>query len=226
MQNEFDLPKAYEPHARLMVAFEACPLIAILRGVTPSDVALHGKALYDAGFRIVEVPLNSPDPLTSIAALRDALPNEVIVGAGTVLRPGFVGDVARAGGELIVMPHGDTEIIKTAKEQGLACAPGVATPTEAFAALASGADVLKMFPAEQLGAHVVKAWRAVIAKRVPLVPVGGVTPENMSTFVTAGANGFGLGSALYRAGQDAATTAEHARNFVAAWRAVKQEAAR
>jgi 2-dehydro-3-deoxyphosphogalactonate aldolase len=207
-----------------MAAFEACPLIAILRGVTPSEVASHGKALYDAGFRIVEVPLNSPDPLASIAALRDALPNEVIVGAGTVLRPGLVGDVARAGGELIVMPHGDTEIIKTAKEQGLACAPGVATPTEAFAALASGADVLKMFPAEQLGAHVVKAWRAVIAKRVPLVPVGGVTPENMSTFVAAGANGFGLGSALYRAGQDAATTGEHARTFVAAWRAVKEAA--
>lgn len=226
MQTEFDLPKPYPPHARFMSAFESCPLIAILRGVTPSEVVAHGQALYAAGFRIVEVPLNSPDPFRSIAALRQALPSEVIVGAGTVLRPAFVGDVARAGGELIVMPHGDTEVIRAAKEQGLACAPGVATPTEAFAALASGADVLKMFPAEQLGPHVIKAWRAVIAKPVPLVPVGGVTPENMSAHVAAGANGFGLGSALYRAGQDAETTGERARAFIAAWHAVNNGAAR
>ncbi|CAB3641460.1 2-dehydro-3-deoxy-6-phosphogalactonate aldolase [Trinickia soli] len=222
MHTEFDLPKPYRPHAKFIAAFESCPLIAILRGVTPDEAADHGQALYDAGFRIVEVPLNSPDPLASISALRQALPREVIVGAGTVLRPEFVEEVARAGGELIVMPHGDTQIVRTAKEAGLACAPGVATPTEAFAALASGADVLKMFPAEQLGAVVVKAWRAVIAKRVPLVPVGGVTPENMSALVAAGANGFGLGSALYRPGQDAALTAEHARAFVAAWRKIEQ----
>ena len=226
MQTEYDVPKPYHPHARFMAAFEACPLIAILRGVTPGEVVAHGQALYDAGFRIVEVPLNSPDPLASIAALRKALPGEVIVGAGTVLQTAFVGEVAKAGGELIVMPHGDTDIIRAAKEQGLACAPGVATPTEAFAALASGADVLKMFPAEQLGAHVIKAWRAVIAKRVPLVPVGGVTPENMSAHVAAGANGFGLGSALYRMGQDAATTAEHARAFICAWQAVNNGGAR
>ena len=226
MQTEFDLPKPYRPHARLMAAFEACPLIAILRGVTPNEVVAHGHALYEAGFRIVEVPLNSPDPLASIAALRAALPTEVIVGAGTVLRTEFVEQVAGAGGELIVMPHGDTQIVRTAKEKGMACAPGVATPTEAFAALAAGADVLKMFPAEQLGAHVIKAWRAVIAKRVPLVPVGGVTPENMSSQVAAGANGFGLGSALYRAGQDVETTAAHARAFVGAWRKLSEGDAR
>jgi 2-dehydro-3-deoxyphosphogalactonate aldolase len=226
MQTEFDLPKPYLPHERFIGAFEACPLIAILRGVAPDEVVAHGAALYEAGFRIVEVPLNSPDPLASIAALRHALPAEVIVGAGTVLRTAFVDDVASAGGELIVMPHGDTEIIEAAKARGLACAPGVATPTEAFAALASGADVLKMFPAEQLGVTVVKAWRAVIAKRVPLVPVGGVTPENMGAMVAAGANGFGLGSALYRAGQDALTTAERARAFVAAWHALSGDAAR
>jgi 2-dehydro-3-deoxyphosphogalactonate aldolase len=225
MQTEFDLPTPYRPHARFMAAFQACPLIAILRGVQPSEVVGHGQALYEAGFRIVEVPLNSPDPLASIAALRAALPAEVIVGAGTVLRTEFVQQVAGAGGELIVMPHGDTEIIRTAKEQGLACAPGIATPTEAFAALASGADVLKMFPAEQLGIHVIKAWRAVIAKRVPLVPVGGVTPETMSSHVAAGANGFGLGSALYRAGQDAGATAAHARAFIAAWRKLQEGAA-
>ncbi|WP_206951124.1 2-dehydro-3-deoxy-6-phosphogalactonate aldolase [Trinickia acidisoli] len=224
MQTEFDLPKPYHPHARFMVAFDACPLIAILRGVTPGEVVAHGNALYDAGFRIVEVPLNSPDPLSSIAALRKALPADAIVGAGTVLRQAFVADVAGAGGELIVMPHGDTEIIRTAKEIGMACAPGVATPTEAFAALASGADVLKLFPAEQLGAHVVKAWRAVIAKRVPLVPVGGVTPENMGMQVAAGANGFGLGSALYRPGQDVEATTAHARAFIAAWRVLKEGA--
>lgn len=226
MQTEFDLPKPYHPHARFMAAFEACPLIAILRGVKPSEVVAHGQALHAAGFRIVEVPLNSPDPLASIAALRDALPSEVIVGAGTVLRTEFVEQVAGAGGELIVMPHGDIEIIRTAKEKGLACAPGVATPTEAFAALANGADVLKMFPAEQLGIHIIKAWRAVIAKRVPLVPVGGVTPDTMSAHVAAGANGFGLGSALYRAGQDVDATAMHARDFVAAWRKLQEEAAR
>jgi 2-dehydro-3-deoxyphosphogalactonate aldolase len=226
MQTEFDLPKPYHPHVKFVAAFEACSLIAILRGIAPSEATAHGQALYEAGFRIVEVPLNSPDPLASIAALRKALPPEVIVGAGTVLQARFVDEVACAGGELIVMPHGDTEIISTAKERGMACAPGVATPTEAFAALASGADVLKMFPAEQLGAAVVKAWRAVIAKRVPLVPVGGVTPENMGTLVAAGANGFGLGSALYRPGQDVATTAAHARAFIAAWRGLKEGGAR
>ncbi len=226
MQTEFDLPKPYHPHARFIAAFEACPLIAILRGVTPDEAVEHGQALYAAGLRIVEVPLNSPDPLASIAALRKALPDEVLVGAGTVLRPAFVEDVSRAGGELIVMPHGDIEIIRAAKQLGMACAPGVATPTEAFAALASGADVLKMFPAEQLGTAVVKAWRAVIAKRVPLVPVGGVTPENMAAQVAAGANGFGLGSALYRAGQQASVTAERAQAFAAAWRTVKEGAAK
>ena len=226
MQTEFDLPKPYQPHARFIAAFESCGLIAILRGITPSEVLAHGRALYDAGFRIVEVPLNSPDPLASIAALRKALPDDAIVGAGTVLRPAFVEAVAQAGGELVVMPHGDTEVIGAAKEKGMACAPGVATPTEAFAALAAGADVLKMLPAEQLGAHVVKAWRAVIAKRVPLVPVGGVTPENMGTFVAAGASGFGLGSALYRAGQDVDSTKAHAHAFIEAWRQVRPGAPR
>jgi len=226
MQTEFDLPNPYRPHERFMAAFESCGLIAILRGITPGEVEAHGQALYDAGFRIVEVPLNSPDPLASITALRKALPADAIVGAGTVLRTAFVEDVAQAGGELVVMPHGDIEIIRTAKEKGMACAPGVATPTEAFAALASGADVLKMFPAEQLGVHVVKAWRAVIAKRIPLVPVGGVTPGNMDTFLAAGANGFGLGSALYRAGQDLDTTVAHARAFVTAWRDLRAGASR
>jgi 2-dehydro-3-deoxyphosphogalactonate aldolase len=214
MQPHINLPAPYSPHAGLMAAFEACPLIAILRGVTPADAAGHGQALYEAGFRIVEVPLNSPQPFDSIAAIRKALPADAIVGAGTVLHASFVHDVKSAGGELIVMPHSDADVVTTAKAQGLACAPGVATPNEAFLALKNGADVLKMFPAEQLGCQVVKAWRAVIAAEVPLVPVGGITPDNMGPFLSAGANGFGLGSALYKPGQSVAATASHARAYI------------
>ncbi|SDH50195.1 2-dehydro-3-deoxy-6-phosphogalactonate aldolase [Paraburkholderia phenazinium] len=214
MQPHINLPAPYLPHAALMAAFAACPLIAILRGVTPADAAEHGQALYEAGFRIVEVPLNSPQPFDSIAAIRKALPADAIVGAGTVLHASFVHEVKSAGGELIVMPHSDAEVVTAAKAQGLACAPGVATPNEAFLALKNGADVLKMFPAEQLGCQVVKAWRAVIAAEVPLVPVGGITPDNMGPFLTAGANGFGLGSALYKPGQSPAATASHARAYI------------
>ncbi|KVT22050.1 2-dehydro-3-deoxy-6-phosphogalactonate aldolase [Burkholderia ubonensis] len=225
MSSELTLPAPYAPHPVLMQAFAACPLIAILRGITPGDAAAHGHALYEAGFRIVEVPLNSPEPFDSITALRRALPDDAIVGAGTVLRPEYVDRVRDAGGALIVMPHGDGAVIRRARELGLASAPGVATPTEAFAALANGADVLKMFPAEQLGLTVVKAWRAVIDRAVPLVPVGGVTPDNMQAFLAAGANGFGLGSALYRPGQSADATAAHARAFQAGLRAARGGAA-
>jgi 2-dehydro-3-deoxyphosphogalactonate aldolase len=214
MQPHINLPAPYQPHAGLAAAFAACPLIAILRGVTPADAADHGRALYAAGFRIIEVPLNSPQPFESIAAIREALAADAIVGAGTVLHPSYVDEVKRAGGELIVMPHSDADVVRAAKAQGLACAPGVATPNEAFAALKNGADVLKMFPAEQLGPVVVKAWRAVIAAQVPLVPVGGIAPDNMGPFLAAGANGFGLGSALYKPGQSAATTAAHAKAFI------------
>ncbi|MFT4433705.1 2-dehydro-3-deoxy-6-phosphogalactonate aldolase [Caballeronia sp. 15715] len=214
MQIDINLPAPYTPHAGLAAAFGLCPLIAILRGVTPADAADHGLALYEAGFRIMEVPLNSPQPFDSITAIRKALPADAIVGAGTVLHPDYVAQVKNAGGELIVMPHSDGDVVRAAKAQGLACSPGVATPNEAFLALKNGADVLKMFPAEQLGAHVVKAWRAVIAAQVPLVPVGGISPDNMGPFLTAGANGFGLGSALYKPGQSAATTASHAKAFI------------
>jgi 2-dehydro-3-deoxyphosphogalactonate aldolase len=226
MQPPINLPAPYRPHAGLAAAFAACPLIAILRGVTPADAADHGRALYAAGFRIVEVPLNSPQPFDSIGAIRAALPADALVGAGTVLHPGFVDDVKRAGGELIVMPHSDPEVVRAAKAAGLACAPGVATPSEAFAALKNGADVLKMFPAEALGPQIVKAWRAVIAAEVPLVPVGGVTPENLAVFLAAGASGFGLGSALYKPGQSAATTAAHAKAFVDSWQAARAGTAR
>jgi 2-dehydro-3-deoxyphosphogalactonate aldolase len=211
---DLTLPAPYTPHAGFAAAFGKCPLIAILRGVTPIDAADHGRALYEAGFRIVEVPLNSPQPFESIAAIRQALPADAIVGAGTVLQPTWVDDVMAAGGELIVMPHSDGDVVRAAKALGLACAPGVATPNEAFLALKNGADVLKMFPAEQLGVHVVKAWRAVISARVPLVPVGGITPDNMGPFLGAGANGFGLGSALYKPGQSALATSTHAKAYI------------
>ncbi|WP_092415056.1 2-dehydro-3-deoxy-6-phosphogalactonate aldolase [Collimonas sp. OK307] len=202
-------------------AMKQCGLIAILRGVQPHEVAAIGLKLYEAGFRIIEVPLNSPQPFDSIRILRNGLPADCVIGAGTVLTPDQVAAVKRAGGEIIVMPHSDPLVIAAAKQAGLACAPGVATVTEAFAALAAGADVLKMFPAEQMGPNVVKAWRAVIPATVALIPVGGITPENLATFVSSGASGFGLGSALYKPGLSAEQVAQNAANFVAAWRSTQ-----
>lgn len=195
-------------------------LIAILRGVRNTEVEAIGAALYDSGFRIIEVPLNSPEPLVSIAALRRSLPADCVVGAGTVLKAEQVEQVKAAGGELIVMPHSDGAVIRAARNAGLTCAPGVATVTEAFAALDAGADVLKMFPAEQLGPQVVKAWRAVVARDIPLLPVGGITPEGMSPFYAAGASGFGLGSALYTPGLSAEEVRQRAQAFMSAWNAL------
>lgn len=206
------------PVSAFQRAFASCPMVAILRGIKPSEVVGIGHALYEAGFRLIEVPLNSPQPLASIGALRQALPADAEIGAGTVLEVEAVAAVAEVGGSLIVMPHSDAAVIQAAKAAGMACTPGVATPTEAFAALKHGADALKMFPAEQLGPNVVKAWRAVIDARIPLLPVGGITPDNMVTFVNAGASGFGLGSALYRPGDSVADVARQARGFIDVWR--------
>ena len=192
-------------------------LIAILRGLRPEEARDIGLALHGAGIRLIEVPLNSPEPLQSIRILRDALPDDTLVGAGTVLQPEACADIAAAGGQLVVMPHSDPAVIRAAKALDLACAPGVATPTEAFAALAAGADVLKMFPAETLGPTGLKAWRAVLTPPVAIVPVGGITPDAIQPYLAAGASGFGLGSALYRAGDDAATVAQRATAFVRAW---------
>ncbi|AYM95369.1 2-dehydro-3-deoxy-6-phosphogalactonate aldolase [Acidovorax sp. 1608163] len=205
-------------HTPLIQALQQCGLIAILRGVQPHEVVAIGHALYDAGFRTIEVPLNSPEPLASIRALRDALPADCLVGAGTVLTPQACADVAAAGGQVIVMPHSDPAVIRAAKAAGLACAPGVATLTEAFAALAAGADVLKLFPAEALAPAVLKAWRAVLRPPVALLPVGGITPDNLAPYAAAGASGFGLGSALYRPGDSAEQVARNAAAFVQAWR--------
>lgn len=199
-------------------------LIAILRGLRPDEARDIGLALHGAGIRLIEVPLNSPEPLTSIRVLRDTLPDDTLVGAGTVLQPEACAQIAAAGGQLVVMPHSDPAVIRAAKALGLACAPGVATPTEAFAALAAGADVLKMFPAETLGPVGLKAWRAVLTPPVAIVPVGGVTPDSLGPYLAAGASGFGLGSALYRAGDDAATVAQRATAFVQAWQQARAPA--
>jgi len=163
------------------------------------------------------VPLNSPEPLASIRALADAFDERVLIGAGTVRDPTDVARIAAAGGRLIVMPHGDVPVIDAAKQRGLLCLPGVATPTEAFAALDAGADALKLFPAEALPPPVVKAWRAVLPKDVWLLPVGGIRPEGMALYLAAGANGFGLGSALYKPGMTPAQIAANARTFVGAY---------
>jgi len=197
-------------------ALSQCPLIAILRGIPTADALTVGRTLYEAGFRVIEIPLNSPSPLDSIRALRDGLPEDCVVGAGTVMSSQACTEVAAAGGQIVVMPHSDPEVIRAAKSAGMACCPGVATPTEAFAALAAGADVLKMFPAEQLGVPVLKAWRAVMPGAIRLVPVGGITPQNMAPFVVAGASGFGLGSALYKPGKSTADIRRDAQAFVQA----------
>ena len=207
------------PSDHLHVALSHCGLIAILRGLRPHEAADIGQALYDAGFRVIEVPLNSPDPLRSIRLLREALPTDALIGAGTVLQPESCADIAAAGGQLVVMPHSDAAVIRAAKAASLACAPGVATPTEAFAALAAGADVLKMFPAEALGPVGLKAWRAVLTPPVAIVPVGGITPDAVAPYVVAGASGLGLGSALYRPGDSAQQVALQAEAFVRAWQA-------
>jgi 2-dehydro-3-deoxyphosphogalactonate aldolase len=204
---------------RLDQAMASLPLVAILRGITPKDAVAIGDVLYAAAFRIIEVPLNSPQPTDSIATLRKHLPADAVVGAGTVLDVAAVKAVADAGGELIVMPHSDVTVIRAAKERGLICVPGIATPTEAFAALAAGADALKAFPAEMLTPPIIKAWRAVLPK-VAILPVGGITPQSMASFVAAGAAGFGLGSALYKPGATPAEVAVAAKGFVDAWRAL------
>ena len=197
------------------------PLIAILRGVTPDEVTEVGQELIAAGFTAIEVPLNSPQPVESIRKLAAAAGPEVLVGAGTVMSPEQVTEIAAAGGRLIVMPHSDPAVIRAAKSAGLYCAPGVATPTEGFAALAAGADVLKLFPAEHLGPAVLKAWRSVFPKETLFFPVGGITPGNMGEYVAVGAAGFGLGSALYKPGMAPQAVGAQARAFAEAWRRLR-----
>ena len=193
-------------------------LVAILRGLHPSQAEAIGAVLYRAGFRVIEVPLNSPEPYDSIRILRSSLPADCLIGAGTVLTTEQVHQVKAAGGQVIVMPHSDPLVLRAAKAAGLFLSPGVATPTEAFAALAEGADVLKMFPAEQMGPAVVKAWLAVLPVGTVLLPVGGITPDNMAVFVEAGVKGFGLGSGLFKPGLSVEQVALRAEAYVAAWK--------
>jgi 2-dehydro-3-deoxyphosphogalactonate aldolase len=197
---------------------DTLPLIAILRGITPDEALPVGRALVEAGLRIVEVPLNSPQPLRSIEALARELGERCLVGAGTVMSVPQVQQVADAGGRLIVMPHGDAAVIGAARARSLYCAPGVATPTEAIAALAAGADALKLFPAELLTPAVLKALRAVLPADTLMLPVGGITPHNLAPYVDAGASGFGLGSALYKPGLSVAAVQANAAAFVRAWK--------
>jgi 2-dehydro-3-deoxyphosphogalactonate aldolase len=197
-------------------AFARCPLIAILRGVTPGEVVAVGEALFDAGFRLIEVPLNSPAPLESIARLATAFANRAVIGAGTVLRAAEVEAVRKTGGTLIVSPNTNLEVIAATAKAGLVSLPGCATASEAFAALDAGATALKLFPAEGASPAVLKAMRAVLPRGVRLLPVGGITPGNMAPWREAGAAGFGIGSALYSPGVGLDEIARRARTFVEA----------
>jgi len=193
-----------------------CPLVAIIRGVTPADAEAIAGAIYDGGIRIIEVPLNSPEPFDSIRIIAGRFGDRVLVGAGTVLDPADVARVAQAGGRLIVSPNTNTEVIGATVAAGLVSSPGYFTPSEAFEAIRAGAHAIKLFPAEAASPAVVKSQRAVLPKDVPLIVVGGVTPESIPGWTAAGADGFGLGGGLYKAGQDPQTTLEKARAFVAA----------
>lgn len=195
-----------------------CPLVAIIRGVTPSEAEAVGEALYGAGIRIIEVPLNSPQPFDSIGRLAALLKGRALVGAGTVLEPADVGRVAEAGGELVVSPNVHVPVIEATVAAGMVSAPGYFSPSEAFDALRAGAHVLKLFPAEAASPAVAKAQRAVLPRAVPLLIVGGVRPDNMRVYLDAGADGFGLGSGLYRPGQSADDVARQARAYMDALR--------
>ncbi len=205
------------PPPDFAAAFLRCPLVAILRDIRPVEVEATGEALADAGFSLIEVPLNSPEPLQSIERLAKRLEGRAVVGAGTVLTPEQVRDVAQAGGRIIVSPNSDADVIAATVESGMASLPGCFTATEAFAALAAGAHGLKFFPAEAMSPAVLKALCAVLPREVPKLAVGGITAGMMAPWVKAGAHGFGLGSALYSPGDTAEAVAEKAATFVKAW---------
>ncbi|MFO1398383.1 MAG: 2-dehydro-3-deoxy-6-phosphogalactonate aldolase [Burkholderiales bacterium] len=196
------------------------PLIAVLRGITPEEIEGVGGALVDGGFRVLEVPLNSPRAFESIRILAQRWGGSCLVGAGTVLAAADVARVREAGGRVIVMPHADEAVIREAKALGLLCVPGVATPTEAFAALAAGADGLKMFPAESLPPAALKAWRAVLPAGTLVFAVGGMKPDNLEPYWRAGASGFGTGSNLYQPGTPPEKVRDVAQAYAAAIRAL------
>ena len=200
-------------------ALARLPLVAILRGLRPDEAEPVGGALVAAGFSLLEVPLNSPDPIASIGRLARVFGDRALIGAGTVRRPEDVERVAAAGGRLIVTPHADVAVVRRAKDLGLFAVPGCLTPTEAFALLDAGADALKLFPAEAAPPAVLRALMAVLPRGTRVLPVGGIDAANMAAYVKAGAAGFGIGSALYRPGDGAAEMTERAGPLIAAWRA-------
>jgi 2-dehydro-3-deoxyphosphogalactonate aldolase len=196
--------------------FADCPLVAIIRGVTPAEAEATASAIFEAGIKIIEVPLNSPDPFASIGRIASALGDRALIGAGTVLDLADVARVRDAGGRLIVSPNTEPQVIRASVEADMVSCPGMFTPTEAFTALAAGAHALKFFPGEAASPRVVKALRAVLPKQVPVMVTGGVTAQSIPSWLDAGADGVGLGSGLFKPGQDAQTTGRKARAFVAA----------
>ena len=204
------------PDEKYATAWARLPLIAILRGLRPDEAPAIGQALAQSGWGLIEVPLNSPQPLQSIAALAKLLP-QALVGAGTVLDAQQVRDVHAAGGQLIVAPNFDADVVREARRLGMACLPGVLTASEAFAALRAGASGLKLFPAEMIPPAAVKALRAVLPAPALLLPVGGIGIGGMDAYRAAGANGFGIGSSLYKPGMSAAEVARNALAFATAW---------
>jgi 2-dehydro-3-deoxyphosphogalactonate aldolase len=206
------------PKEELRRRLDECPLVAIIRGVTPDEVEAIGEAIWEAGIRIIEVPLNSPDPFESIRRLTGRMGERALVGAGTVLEPAHVNAVKDVGGRLIVSPNTDTSVIAATAAAGMVSTPGFFTPSEAFAALRAGATGLKLFPAENASPATVKAQRAVLPKEIPLLVVGGVKPDQMRPWIEAGADGFGLGSGVYMPGRSVDETAMRARAYVAGLR--------
>ncbi|SCK08989.1 2-dehydro-3-deoxy-6-phosphogalactonate aldolase [Vogesella sp. LIG4] len=217
-QQTFSPPLHGNPGPDLDSAMAQLPLVAILRGVRPDEVLAIAGALYDAGWRMLEVPLNSPAPLESIALLARHFGERMLVGAGTVLSAQQVREVAAAGGRLIVSPNLEREVVTTSKALGLYALPGVQTASECFTALQAGADGLKLFPGEAVTPAIIKALRAVLPPATRLLPVGGITPDNMAAFSAAGASGFGIGSALFKPGMSAAAVGQQAQRFAASLR--------
>ncbi|GGZ44045.1 2-dehydro-3-deoxy-6-phosphogalactonate aldolase [Asticcacaulis endophyticus] len=202
-------------------ALNTLPLVAILRGLKPEEAEAIGDALIEAGFKIVEVPLNSPDPFKSIELIAKRLGERAIVGAGTVLKVSDVEMLAAVGGQICISPNTNVEVIKRAKQLGLISFPAFFTPTEAFAAIDAGADAIKLFPAELAGPKGLKAMNAVIPRTTPVFPVGGIEPTNMGEYLSVGARGFGIGSSVYKPGDTAEIVYEKARAFVTAWQGLK-----
>lgn len=198
------------------------PLIAILRGLTPDEAPHVGHALFDGGFRLLEVPLNRPGALDAIQALRKIAPADALVGGGTVLTIKDVDAIGEAGGQLIVSPNCESEVIRYAVQKGMLALPGVATPSEAFRALAAGAQGLKLFPAEMITPPVVKALRSILPADTQLLPVGGISPENMAPYIEAGANGFGIGGQLYKPGIEPGALKRAAESFMLARQTILQ----